>query len=227
MAHSSTRARIHSRSDRRLKNRRTGSGTGSPDSCSANTARSARRAMDRAKSRPARASAPSAPGRAPRSRGGGKRVRLSAFPRAHHRGLDPRGRVRVSGAAAECRVLPNPASGHHEQGPAGHFKYRRTSSAHWLYCQSWRSFDFTATRQNSRVLSAPGGSSASTLQPSNHPITNPNACSILRERSREAPRSSFQLKDFRGLEDSVEAFTGVRLIKIPSPATKKCLFALR
>jgi hypothetical protein len=42
-----TRARIHNRSDKRLKNSRTTSGTGSPDSCRANKLRSARRATAR------------------------------------------------------------------------------------------------------------------------------------------------------------------------------------
>jgi len=64
-----------------------------------------------------------------------------------------------------------------------------------ISCQSWRGFDLTAIRQNSRALCPPGGRFIRPLQSSNHPTTNPQTCTSLRERLREASRSSRQ---FRG-----------------------------
>jgi hypothetical protein len=72
-----------------------------------------------------------------------------------------------------------------------HLKYQRIPSAHWLNCQSWRGFDFTATRQNSRALSAPGGSprAPSSLQ-TTRSQTRMTAPHCVKDRVRQPDRPS-------------------------------------
>ncbi|MES2924572.1 MAG: hypothetical protein V4819_23670 [Verrucomicrobiota bacterium] len=89
---------------------------------------------------------------------------------------------------------------------SNHLKYHRIPSAHWLNCQSCRGFATTASFQNVRALSRPGGRFSRTRQSSNQPTTNPNACTSLRVRSRDAFKSSLQLKAARGVEGLGEAF---------------------